>query len=59
VSEVRYPLFRNLQELTEYLGEYLPEATVGEDNDGQIVIYTNLYERDDWTLAYFDEEEDA
>jgi hypothetical protein len=58
VSEVRYPLFRSLQELVEYLGEYLPEATVGEDNDGQLVIYTNLYETDKGELAYYNDPED-
>ena len=57
MSELRYPLFRSLQELMEYLGEYLPEATVGEDNEGQLVIYTNLYETDMGNLAYYNDPE--
>jgi hypothetical protein len=32
----------DIQGLMEWLMETLPNAEVGEDNDGQIVIYTNL-----------------
>ena len=33
------------------LGGIMPNATVGDDNDGQIVIYTNVRELPDGTLV--------
>lgn len=33
---------RTLEELISVLLPILPDAEVGEDNDGQIVIYTGL-----------------
>lgn len=33
-----------MNELLSRIQEILPNASVGEDNDGQIVIYTNLVE---------------
>ena len=50
------PLFRNLQELVEWIGTYLPYATIGEDNEGQLVVYTNLYETDKGDLANYNDE---
>lgn len=31
-----------------------PDATVEEDNDGQLVIYTNLRENEDGNVVSFD-----
>lgn len=39
-----------LAELLSIILPLMPEAEVGEDNDGQIVIYTNLIEMPDGTL---------
>lgn len=36
------PLLRNLEDLLALFLPLLPEATVGDDNDGQVIIYTNL-----------------
>lgn len=38
-------------QLLTALLEYAPNATVGQDNDGQIVIYTNLTETSDNILT--------
>lgn len=32
----------NIEGLMSWMIETLPNASIGEDNDGQIVIYTNL-----------------
>jgi hypothetical protein len=32
---------KTLDELLNWIGDALPNATVGEDNDGQLVIYTD------------------
>lgn len=34
--------FRPLDELMAAVTELLPEATIDQDNDGQLVVYTNL-----------------
>lgn len=31
-----------IEDLMRFILEILPNATVGEDNDGQVVVYTNL-----------------
>jgi hypothetical protein len=31
-----------IEGFAEYVREFLPKATVGEDNFGQLIIYTNL-----------------
>lgn len=54
---MKQPLFKTLTELMQYIGEYLPDATIGEDNDGQLVIYTNLYETDEYMLATYNDED--
>lgn len=36
-----------LDQLLSIILPLMPEATVGEDNDGQLVIYTNLILSDD------------
>lgn len=47
------PLFKTLTELELYIKRYLPDAILCEDDNGEIVIYTNLYETDDAILAEF------
>ena len=32
-----------LEEIFDKVLSVLPEATVGEDNEGQLIVYTNLY----------------
>lgn len=39
-----------LDQLLSIILPLMPDATVGEDNDGQVVIYTNLIEMPDGTL---------
>lgn len=34
--------FSNMQEFMNAFLKVFPEGTVGQDNDGQLVIYTNL-----------------
>jgi len=36
----------SLNELMKLILEIVPEASFGEDNDGQIVVYTNLMQQD-------------
>lgn len=36
------PVLGTLEDLLSLFLPLLPEATVGDDNDGQVVIYTNL-----------------
>ena len=36
--------FKNTDELLRAILALLPGASIGEDNDGQIVIYTNVQE---------------
>jgi hypothetical protein len=38
--------FKNADELLRAILKIIPGASIGEDNDGQIVIYTNLSETD-------------
>jgi len=47
-----------LTELAKLIGDILPEATFGEDNEGQLVIYTNLAVMADDTLAVMPDEEE-
>lgn len=44
-----------LQELMNAIGTILPEATLEEDEDGQIVINTNLRETTEQKLVSMDE----
>ena len=47
------------QQLFDMLAQAgLTNATLGEDNDGQIIIYTNLSENPDGTLSEMPEVED-
>lgn len=34
---------------------FLPFVEIGEDNEGQVIIYTNLYEKPDGTLGSYEE----
>jgi hypothetical protein len=44
---------RDVSELIELVALHFPGATIGEDNDGQIVIYTDLAETPDgWIVPY-------
>ncbi len=40
-------------ELMDIVGKYFPGAEVLEDNDGQLVIYTNLEEKPNGNLEEF------
>ena len=44
-----------LQELVNKLREHIPNLQVGEDNDGQIVVYTNKKIVEGETLAEMEE----
>ena len=47
-----------LQELSEAIGAFLPNASFGDDLDGQLVIYTNLKFDEDENLVDMDEMEE-
>ena len=38
--------YDNIDELMRVILAFLPQATIGEDNDGQIIVYTNLTQTD-------------
>ena len=46
------------EDLVKAIAEVLPEASFGEDNDGQLVIYTNMTEvrtaDGQWVLEHFE-----
>lgn len=46
-----------LDELIRKVLEILPESTVGEDNEGQLVVYTNLSVGSDGTLIQFESDD--
>lgn len=43
----------NIQDLEKKIRQILPSASLDVDNDGQIIIYTNLSEDDDGTLQNY------
>ena len=45
------------EELVEEINKLLPHATFGQDNDRQIIIYTNLTVDDNYNLVDMEEEE--
>lgn len=45
---------KNASELIEFVALHFPNATIGEDNDGQIVIYTDLSEMPDGLIAPYE-----
>lgn len=47
-----------LNELMQKISEILPEAEMGDDLDGQIIIYTNMMIDRDENLISFTEDED-
>lgn len=46
----------NMNEAARIIGVIFPNAQWGDDNDGQIVLYTNMRESADGTLVAFDDE---
>ena len=46
------------EELVEEINKLLPRASFGNDNEGQIIIYTNLTNDDNYNLVDMDEEND-
>jgi hypothetical protein len=50
--------YSSLQKLVEAIDPILPDSTIGEDNDGQIVIYTGLEELAMGTIVTIDPVED-
>ena len=38
----------NFDELYDEIMSFLPESQIEKDNEGQIIIYTNLFIEDDW-----------
>lgn len=49
---------QTLDELLQAILPILPYSQVGEDNEGQLIIYTNLYETDTGKLADYNDPED-
>lgn len=48
------------QQLVRAIAKILPNATLGEDNDGQLIVYTNLSEvENEDELVDFDSTEDS
>lgn len=47
---------KTLSELMSLIHTVFPQAYFGEDNEGQIVIYTDLREGDDGELVKFESE---
>lgn len=52
--ELTYPRasFEDIDELTAYIVEFLPEATVVVDNMGECQISTNLFELPDSSFSH-------
>lgn len=46
--------FSTFGELVDVICEILPNATFGDDNDGQLIIYTNLHISNDDSLDNMD-----
>lgn len=47
---------KTFNELLTQVLSIIPNASVGEDNDGQLVIYTNLTEDEDGNLSEMSDE---
>lgn len=47
----------SFENLMRNVRRFFPDAEVGEDNDGQVVIYTGLREDSDGQLIPFTDEE--
>lgn len=43
------------EQLLSFLLDFLPDCEIGEDFDGQIVVYTNLRENENGILVPFEE----
>ncbi len=48
-----------LEELEEALEELMPGFSLGVDDNGQVIIYTNLAESEDGELVDLDDVDDA
>lgn len=48
---------QTINDLFRHLETFLPGASLGEDNEGQLIIYTNLKEVGDGYLAEFEVED--
>ena len=46
--------FASSNDLMNAVRSVLPESSMGKDNGGQVIIYTNLYVRDDGSLESMD-----
>ena len=53
-TERTKPMTTDFELLHDQILEILPNATFGEDNDGQLVIYTNLRESANNSLTDMD-----
>jgi hypothetical protein len=51
--------YANMQKLMEAIDAPLPESTVGTDNDGQIIIYTGLFENDFQQIEVMPEDDES
>lgn len=49
---------KNMDELMNKALELFPEALIEQEDDGNIVIITNLREDEDGNIVEFDEEDD-
>lgn len=47
---------KTFNELLTQVLSIIPNASVGEDNDGQLIIYTNLTEDEDGNLSEMSDE---
>lgn len=44
-------MFNSLHEFVKHMTEAFPNATWGEDNDGQLIIYTGLHFSEDSSIV--------
>ncbi len=48
--------FESIDNFMSYVLSFLPDASIEQDNEGQLVIYTNLKPNDDGAVVTFSEE---
>jgi hypothetical protein len=49
-NKTKKPCVENVYSLETLISTFIPSADFNYDNDGQIIIYTNLYTDDDGNL---------
>lgn len=49
----------DMNDVLNHIRQVLPNASIGEDEDGQIVIYTDCHSPDGDSLVPFDEDSDS